>query len=144
MQKIIIDTDIGDDIDDALALALVLNSPELEVVGITTVFKNTKIRTQLTLGLLEAYGKSDIPVATGIGRPIFEKVDVNEIPVQWSKDYPLIEENCDLHAVDLILQLIEKHPDVKLIAIGPLTNIAAAYMKNPELMKSVEVVIMAG
>ena len=56
MQKIIIDTDIGDDIDDAFAIALAARMPEAELVGVTTVFRNTEARAQLAEKLLECAG----------------------------------------------------------------------------------------
>ncbi|MFD0713508.1 nucleoside hydrolase [Paenibacillus sp. GCM10027626] len=144
MRKIIIDTDIGDDIDDALAIALALNSPELQVIGITTVYRNTELRTKLVLQLLRAFERLDIPVATGIGAPLLAKTDVQNIPCQWLDDYHDIQGNCSRHAVDFLLEQAEAHPDVTIVAIGPLTNIAAAVRKAPETMKRVKVVMMAG
>ena len=64
---ILIDTDIGDDIDDALALGLAVCSPELDLVGVTTVFGDVETRTRLALRVLAAFGREDIPVATGQG-----------------------------------------------------------------------------
>src|SRR5689334_23174909 len=64
-QPVIIDTDIGDDIDDAFALALALKSPELKVVGVTTTFGNTEMRAKLVDRYLKAVGRSDIPVFAG-------------------------------------------------------------------------------
>lgn len=144
IKNIIIDTDIGDDIDDALAIALALNSPELNVIGLTTVYKNTPIRTKLTLQLLKEYGRLDIPVATGIGAPLVNKVDTDFIPCQWADDYHDIEPNCDQHAVDFLIDQAAKNPDVTIVAIGPLTNIACAVRKAPEIMKKVDILLMAG
>ena len=64
-QLVIIDTDIGDDIDDAFALALALKSPELKVLGVTTTFGNTEMRARLLDRYLKAVGRSDIPVFAG-------------------------------------------------------------------------------
>ena len=64
-QLVIIDTDIGDDIDDAFALALALKSPELKVLGVTTTFGNTEMRARLLDRYLQAVGRSDIPVFAG-------------------------------------------------------------------------------
>ena len=64
-QMVIIDTDIGDDIDDAFALALALKSPELKVLGVTTTFGNTEMRARLLDRYLKAVGRSDIPVFAG-------------------------------------------------------------------------------
>src|SRR5580658_10694916 len=65
-EKVIIDTDIGDDIDDAFALALALRSPELEILGITTAFGATELRARLVDRYLQAVGRGDIPIAAGI------------------------------------------------------------------------------
>ena len=62
---ILIDTDIGGDIDDALALALALNSPEINLVGITTNYLSNQWRTDLTREMLAAFGRADIEVAMG-------------------------------------------------------------------------------
>ena len=64
-QLVIIDTDIGDDIDDAFALALALQSPELKILGVTTTFGNTEMRARLLDRYLKAVGRSDIPVFAG-------------------------------------------------------------------------------
>src|SRR6476660_1942671 len=64
-EKIIIDTDIGDDIDDAFAVALALRSPELQILGISTTFGDTETRAKLLDRLLGEVGRSDIPVAVG-------------------------------------------------------------------------------
>ena len=65
-QLVIIDTDIGDDIDDAFALALALRSPELKILGVTTAFGNTELRARLVDRYLAAVGRSDIPVEAGV------------------------------------------------------------------------------
>src|SRR5258706_15574586 len=65
-EKIIIDTDIGDDIDDAFAVALALRSPELQVVGITTSFGDTEARANIAARLIGEAGRQDIPVAAGV------------------------------------------------------------------------------
>src|SRR5260370_11151231 len=64
-EKIIIDTDIGDDVDDAFAVALALRSPEVEILGITTTFGDTETRAKLVDRMLEEAGRTDIPVAAG-------------------------------------------------------------------------------
>ena len=65
-QPVIIDTDIGDDIDDALAVGLALSSPELKIVGITSAWGDTELRARMLDRLLNETGRSDIPVAVGI------------------------------------------------------------------------------
>jgi inosine-uridine nucleoside N-ribohydrolase len=71
---IILDTDIGDDIDDALALALALQSPELDVRAVTTVIDDTETRTRLAWKELGLYGRHDIPLATGASEPLLDPV----------------------------------------------------------------------
>src|ERR1700683_4723086 len=65
-EKVIIDTDIGDDIDDAFALALALHSPELAVIGVTTTFGDTQTRAKLVDRFLAELGRPEIPVAAGV------------------------------------------------------------------------------
>src|ERR1039458_6920925 len=74
---IILDTDIGDDIDDALALALALQSPELDVRGVTTVIDDVELRTRLAWKELGLYGRRDIPLGTGASEPLLDPVRNN-------------------------------------------------------------------
>src|SRR5208283_3800109 len=64
-EKVIIDTDIGDDIDDAFAIALAVKSPELEILGVTTTFGDTEARARIVDRLLGEAGRADIPVLAG-------------------------------------------------------------------------------
>src|SRR5947209_19209396 len=64
-QKVIIDTDIGDDVDDAFALALAVKSPELQVLGITTTFGETDVRARIVDRFLGEVGRGEIPVLAG-------------------------------------------------------------------------------
>ena len=74
MQKIILDTDIGDDIDDALALAFAIMSGKLDILGVTTVFRNAEQRAELACCLLETLGRTDIPVYSGIGKTLLQSI----------------------------------------------------------------------
>lgn len=143
--KIIIDTDIGDDIDDAMAIAFALESPELDILGITTVFKNVTARAKLAVNMLNMAGKGDIPVFAGIGRPIINKVDLNEIPCQYSEEKDGHMEGFGTDAIDFIIESVMKSDgDITLVPIGPLTNIAVAILKEPELRHKVKEIIMMG
>ena len=75
-QKVIIDTDIGDDIDDAYALTLALHSPEFEILGVTTAWGNTALRAQLAERLLVTEGAGKIPVEPGV--PTHSKSDFSQ------------------------------------------------------------------
>ncbi|HEW91772.1 MAG TPA: nucleoside hydrolase, partial [Thermotogaceae bacterium] len=76
MRRIIIDTDTGTDVDDAVAITLALKSPELKVEGITTVYGNTLLRAQIVLKLLKLMGINDVPVAAGIEKPLLRERDI--------------------------------------------------------------------
>ncbi len=150
--KILIDTDIGDDIDDAFALALALKRADAEVVGITTVFRNAVCRAQQVHKLLETLGKTS-PVYAGERLPLKEPIrkfesDDKDVPLeeqktcQWDDSYDyLVKEN----AVDFILEQVEKYgKDLTIIPVGPLTNIARAIEKSPETMKKVGKIVNMG
>lgn len=145
-RKILIDTDLGDDIDDAAALIMALNSPELEIVGITTVFLNTVKRAELVLDLLDQYGKTDIPVCAGYGRPLIERPDSERDPIQYGilrKDRrDEIVRTCD--GPDFIIQKVKEYPDLTIVEMGAMTNLALAFHREPELMKKVPIIAMGG
>src|SRR5437762_5555618 len=71
---ILFDTDIGDDIDDALALALALQSPELDVRAVTTVIDDTESRTRLAWKQLGLFNRRDIPIGTGASEPLLDPI----------------------------------------------------------------------
>ncbi|WP_164545639.1 nucleoside hydrolase [Paenibacillus albus] len=143
--KIIIDTDIGDDIDDALAIALALESPELDVIGITTVFKNVTARAKLAVNLLSMAGRSDIPVYAGIASPILNKVDINEIPCQYSEEKDGHANGFGKNGNDFIVDTIMKSDgDITLVPIGPLTNIAVSILREPAFKHKVKEIVMMG
>lgn len=132
-EKIIIDTDPG--IDDAMAILLALRSPELEVIGLTSVFGNATIEvtTANALRLVELEGNNAIPVAQGCGQPLVLPLGEvgtyvhgedglgNTFPPP-PKGRPL-----PLHAAQFILEALRRFPgEVTLLALGPLTNLALA------------------
>src|SRR6266550_6452337 len=77
---VLLDTDIGDDIDDALALALALRSPEIELLGVTTVFGDTRLRARLAAHVLRVFGHEDIPVAAGQQMPLMLRHRPSGVP----------------------------------------------------------------
>jgi len=146
--RVIIDTDIGSDIDDAIALALAMKSPEMHIEGITTVYGNTSLRAMLAKKLLLLGGREDVRVYQGI-----EKSLLGNRPVWMAghegdgvlSDYEDLEYESG-HAVDFIIETIVSAPnEITLIPIGPLTNIAAAMIREPGLAKQIkEIVLMGG
>jgi purine nucleosidase len=138
-QLAIIDTDIGDDIDDAFALALALRSPELHILGVTTAYGDTELRARLLDRYLSAIGRADIPVAAGVATPhnnVFTQAAyAHQAPERKHPD-----------AVAFLLDQIRAHPgQITLIAIGPLFNVQAAIERDPATFRQLKrVVIMGG
>lgn len=137
-QLVVIDTDIGDDIDDAFAVALALESPELKILGITTEYGDTELRARLLDRYLTAVGRKDIPVAAGVSTPhnnVFTQAAYAE------------REPARKHAdgVRLLLDEIRKHPgEVTIIAIGPERNLAAAIERDAGTFRKVKRVVLMG
>lgn len=140
-QKIIIDTDIGDDIDDAFAVALALRSPEVQVLGITTTFGDTEARAKILDRMLGEAGRSDIPVAVGVSThapgPMSQRLYGEGGRYAHTSHPP---------AVDFILDEIRHNPgEITLVCIGPLGNIGALIDRDPQIFRKLRrVVIMGG
>lgn len=151
-QKIIIDTDPG--IDDAMAIFFALNSPELELIGLTTIFGNgfTDLTTINALRLLEIAGRSDIPVAVGAAQPLADHFSEPGVVVHGDDGQgnlhlsPPTTKPVEQNAADFIVEQVMRTPgEITLVPIGPLTNIALALQQEPRIAKAVrEVVIMGG
>ena len=141
-EKIIIDTDIGDDVDDAFAVALALRSPELQILGITTTFGDTETRARLLDRLLGEAGRADVPVAIGISDPRIQ----TSLSQRLYADGGHFRRASHPQAVDFMLDQIRSHPgELTLIAIGPLVNIGALIEKDaPTFRKLRRVVLMGG
>ncbi len=140
-EKIIIDTDIGDDIDDAFALALALRSPELEILGVTTGFGDTETRAKLADRFLGEAGRQDIPVAAGV--PTQTKNPLNQRRYAEGGHFAKPSHPA---AVDFLLEQIRRYPgQITLIAIGPLMNVGGAIDKDAATFRKLKrVVIMGG
>lgn len=138
-EQVIVDTDIGDDIDDAFAVALLLNSPGFEILGFTTAWGDTGLRAQLLERLLRETGHGKIPVARGI-------VTTSMTPftqARWAQRGSSPAQAPP--AVDFLLQQIRLHPgQITLIALGPLTNIGAAITRDPATFRQLKRVVLMG
>jgi len=151
-RKIIIDTDPGQ--DDAVAILLALGSPELEVLGITCVAGNVPLAlTQRNARIVcELAGRTDLPVFAGASQPMVNPLVTAEHvhgktglngPALWDPMMPLRKD----HAVDFIIKTLRTHRDgaVTLCVLGPLTNIALALIKAPDISEHIrEIVLMGG
>lgn len=140
-EKVIIDTDIGDDIDDAFALALALRCPELQILGVTTTFGDTATRAKLVDRFLGEVGRQDIPVAAGT-----PTVTNNPMSQRRYAESGRFAKASHQDAVDFLLGQIRRYPgQITLIAIGPEMNLGAAIDKDPATFRQLKrVVIMGG
>jgi purine nucleosidase len=151
-KKLIIDTDPG--IDDAMAILFALASPELEVVGLTTIFGNvhTHLATQNARRLVEFAGAPHIPVAHGASRPLSH-------PLEGVGDFvhgknglgeiilpdPVLPPDPRSAAQFIVDTIMAQPGEITLVPVGPLTNIALALSLEPRIVENVaEVVIMGG
>ena len=146
--KILIDTDIGDDIDDALSLTLALKCDNIEIVGITTTFMDAIFRAKIVKKILSTYGKTDVPCYAGYGKT---EDGFNSHPLKISEIYDGLYEDFPVNsnpedAIDFIIDSCYKYgKDLTVVAIGPFTNIAKVIAKDANALKQVkEVVIMGG
>ena len=143
---VLIDTDIGDDIDDALALAVALHSPEIAVRAITTVFGDTQRRAQLAAHLLHTFERTDIPVAAGIQSPLQFRHRPSGVPqaaiLDGSEPYGTIS---PLTGPELIIQTAHAcSGGLTLVCIGPLTNVATALALEPHIHLAIRRIFMMG
>lgn len=138
-KKVIIDCDPG--IDDSLALMLALASPELDVLGITTVAGNvpSDLGAKNALKILAHCHQLKIPVYRGADRPLkrdyVSAQDTHGNDGLGQSKLPEIHKNYHSNACEFINETLRKEQDVTLIALGPLTNIALAHQKIPKLGK---------
>ena len=137
--KIVLDTDIGDDIDDVFALALALASPELQVTEIGTARGDTHLRAALVERFLAETGHAGIRVAEG--EPTQSKTPFSQ--AGWARGGPL-DKGYPM-AVDALLSEIRENPgQLTLVAIGPLTNVGAAIDKDAATFRKLKRVVMMG
>lgn len=151
MKKIILDCDPG--MDDSMAIVMAAKSPDLKLLAVTTVCGNypVEVTARNARTTLEMLGRSDVPVAMGMERPLLRERPSD--PFTHGADgqaenflpdptMPL----CEKHAVDLIIDTVRRRPgEITLICIGPMTNLAMALLKAPELKEQLAgVIAMSG
>lgn len=144
MKKILIDTDLGDDIDDSAALIIALNSPEFDIVGITTVYKDTQKRAEMVKEICEMYNK-DIPIYAGRKDPLISKIEDDYEPVQYSilkKKYTV--NHLEIEAAKFIIKMVKEHEDLIILAMGMMTNLALAFLMDEKTMKKANIIGMGG
>jgi purine nucleosidase len=138
--KVILDTDIGDDIDDAWALAFLISHKNFEPLGVTIAHGNTPARAPIACKLLHQAGRGNIPVA--VGRKTNDEVAYQ---YTWAEDFVKVRP-IQQGAASFIVEMAKRYPgEVTLIAVGPLQNVADALRLEPQLGKYLKrVVLMSG
>ncbi len=154
MKKIILDLDTG--IDDALALAYTLGSPELDLIGVTATYGNVLVETGVRndLALLELFGRSDVPVFSGephaLTKDGFEVLEISAFihgkngigEAEVAEPVGVVQE---LSAVDFLIESVERYGDELIIVpTGAMTNIAAAMKKSETFARDAQIVFMGG
>ncbi|GHU02804.1 nucleoside hydrolase [Spirochaetia bacterium] len=146
-EKVILDTDIGTDIDDAFALAYLLSEPKCDLLGITTVTGQPLLRARMASAQCLVMGRKEIPIYPGTEDPIIipqkqKKAQQAVMLKKWEhrKSFPKSE------AIEFLRQTIHENPgEVTLLAIGPMTNVGLLFSVDPEVPKLLkELVLMCG
>lgn len=142
--KVILDTDIGTDIDDAWALGYALRSPAFDLLGVSITDGDTAQRARLACKLLSRLGRTNVPVAVGRATPATPR-DRIDYQFAWAEDFREYQPVAS-PAVEFLAEVIRSNPgEVTLIAVGPLQNVGDLVRLHPEVVPLVKrVVLMSG
>lgn len=142
---IILDTDVGTDVDDAIAIALALAAPELDLRALTVVSGDVVLRGRIAKKLLTLGGRPDIPVAAGVRQPVLRQRSFlwlgHEGKAIVNGREPLVLST--VHGVDLFIDTVPREQP-QVITIGPLSNLAVAIMKEPALIPAIRHLTVMG
>lgn len=144
---VLLDTDIGSDIDDAVALAYLLCQPRCELLGITTVSGEPGKRASIADAVCRAGGRSDMPIHAGAESPLLIPPHQPRAPhyEALGNDWPHRQFGQTNSAFDFLRQTIRSRPnEITLLTIGPLTNIALLFRLDPEIPRLLRSVMMMG
>lgn len=149
--KILFDTDIGSDIDDALALLLLLRLQHVQLVGITTVYGNVDIRAKLAKKIVDAAGLN-VPVVVGASTPVFSTMPVwhagtEGVGVLSDEELtmPLEAMGITEGADQFIIEVVQEHGDeLTVVCLGALTNLASALQRHPRIASRLSSVFFMG
>ncbi|HVO54044.1 MAG TPA: nucleoside hydrolase [Solirubrobacterales bacterium] len=146
---VVLDTDIGGDIDDTWALAMLLRCPELEPRLVLTAIGDTTYRARVAAGILAAAGREEVPI--GIGPATELPLGLPEVTVQPQQaladatDLSSYAGSVRTDGIEALVECIMESPEpVTVIAIAPLTNIAAALALEPRITQNARLVAMLG
>jgi inosine-uridine nucleoside N-ribohydrolase len=141
--KVVLDTDIGTDIDDAWALGYALKSPTFELLGVTVTDADTPQRARLACKLLQRLGRTDVPVAVG-RQTAAVPPDRVDYQFAWAEDFDEYKPIAT-PAADFLAGVIRRNPnEVTLVAVGPLQNIGDLVRQHPEVVPLVKRVVLMG
>lgn len=149
--RIILDVDTG--IDDAMAIFYAVRRPGIRLEALTTTFGNTDtaIATENTLKILDLLGRPEIPVAKGVGRSLVTPYRRMADHVHGSNGLGEVElpppsfREVDEHAIDLMIRVIKENPgEITLVPVGPITNVALAISKAPEIARLARGIVVMG
>ncbi|MBI4515191.1 MAG: nucleoside hydrolase [Deltaproteobacteria bacterium] len=142
---VLLDTDIGTDVDDALAIGLLLAAPEIDLRAVTIVSGDAVLRGRIAKKLLTLGGRTDVPVAAGVPEPVLRQRNFlwlgheGQRIVAAHEALPL----ASAHGVDLLIDtVLRERPHV--VAIGPLSNLAVAIMKEPAVIAAISHLTLMG
>lgn len=143
---VLLDTDIGSDIDDAVALAYLLAQPRCELMGITTVSGEPHRRAALARAVCQAAGRGDVPVHVGLETPLLAAPLQPRAPqAEVLSADALTEFENRPTAVDFLRETIRARPgEISLLAIGPLTNLGVLFALDPELPTLLKQLVLMG
>ncbi|MFX1253481.1 MAG: nucleoside hydrolase, partial [Promethearchaeota archaeon] len=151
MKRIFIDTDIGSDIDDALALLLALHLADVEILGINTVYGPTELRAKIAHKVVSAAGQN-IPIAAGESEPRYSPIPVwvagtegVGVLTENETKAPLANFGISTDPVKLLTTQALTYPgEVTLVALGALTNVARALEEEPQLVSALREIVFMG
>jgi len=139
---VILDTDIGDDIDDTWALLMLLGSPQVDLKLIVTAVDDTETKTRLVAKILQRVGRTDVPIGTGV-----KTSDRKINQLAWLGDYDLSAYPGTVikDGVQATIDLVKSAPNpVTILVIGPQTNLKEALRRDPSIAANARIVAMAG
>jgi len=143
---VLFDTDIGSDIDDAVALAYLLCQSRCELLGVTTVTGEPVVRARLVDAVCQAFGRNEVPIHSGAANPILVDQIQKDVPQQtvlskWAHR----EKFASNVAIDFLRQTIRSRPgEVTLLSVGPLTNIGLLFASDPEIPRLLKRYVLMG
>ena len=150
MKNVILDTDIGDDFDDAFALALAMQMPELNILGVVTVFKDVDTRCKMARMMLDLGGFASVPVCKGFSRPLAQR-EMFHASIDFSEKLWSYVDDCEAHGGEFedgfsfyVRTLEGAESPVTVVTLGALTNVAYLLRERPDLACKIEKLVIMG